>query len=80
MDGQHRLAAMVEADLAVEMTVFTDVEPHTFDVLDTGKRRNAADVLAIEGEKSTTLWPRWCARCGSTRTDRMRHGPAGRPR
>ena len=55
VDGQHRLAAIVEADVAVEVTVFTDVEPNTFDVLDTGKRRNAADVLAIEGEKSTTL-------------------------
>lgn len=53
VDGQHRLAAVVEADLPVELTVFTDVDPHTFDVLDTGKRRNAADVLAIEGEKST---------------------------
>jgi hypothetical protein len=55
VDGQHRLAAIVEADLPVEVTVFTDVEPDTFDVLDTGKKRNAADVLAIEGEKSTTL-------------------------
>lgn len=55
VDGQHRLAAIVEADLPVEVTVFTDVESNTFDVLDTGKRRNAADVLAIEGEKSTTL-------------------------
>jgi hypothetical protein len=55
VDGQHRLAAIIEADLAVEMTVFSDVGPDTFDVLDTGKRRNAADVLAIEGEKSTTL-------------------------
>jgi hypothetical protein len=55
VDGQHRLAAVVEADVAVEMAVFTDVEPDTFDVLDTGKRRNAADVLAIEGEKSSTL-------------------------
>lgn len=55
VDGQHRLAAVVEADLAVEMTVFTDVDQNTFDVLDTGKKRNAADVLAIEGEKSTTL-------------------------
>jgi hypothetical protein len=55
VDGQHRLAAIVEADLPVEMTVFTDVEPDTFDVLDTGKRRNAADVLAIEGEKSSIL-------------------------
>jgi hypothetical protein len=55
VDGQHRLAAIIEADLPVEMTVFTEVEPNTFDVLDTGKRRNAADVLAIEGEKSTTM-------------------------
>jgi hypothetical protein len=55
VDGQHRLAAIVEAELAVEMTVFSEVEPDTFDVLDTGKRRNAADVLAIEGEKSTTM-------------------------
>ncbi|MBO0883441.1 MAG: hypothetical protein J2P17_24515 [Mycobacterium sp.] len=53
VDGQHRLAAVIEANLPVEMTVFTDVPPDTFDVLDTGKRRNAADVLAIEGEQST---------------------------
>ena len=55
IDGQHRLAAIVEADVPVEVTVFTDVEDGTFDVLDTGKRRNAADVLAIEGEKSSTM-------------------------
>jgi len=54
-DGQHRLAAIVEADQSIELMVFTEVEPETFDVLDTGKRRNAADVLAIEGEKSATL-------------------------
>ncbi|MTD54492.1 hypothetical protein [Amycolatopsis pithecellobii] len=54
VDGQHRLAAVVAAELPIEMTVFTEVPPDTFDVLDTGKRRNAADVLAIEGEKSTT--------------------------
>jgi hypothetical protein len=55
VDGQHRLAAIIEADLPVQMTVFSDVEPDTFDVLDTGKRRNVADVLAIEGERSTTM-------------------------
>lgn len=53
--GQHRLAAVVEADIPVELTVFTEVPEGTFDVLDTGKRRNAADVLAIEGEKNSTL-------------------------
>ena len=55
VDGQHRLAAIVEADIPVELTVFTDVDQGTFDVLDTGKRRNAADVLALEGEKSVTM-------------------------
>jgi hypothetical protein len=55
VDGQHRLAAIVEADMPVELTVFTDVNDRTFDVLDTGRRRNAADVLALEGEKSVTM-------------------------
>ncbi len=55
VDGQHRLAAVIEADQPVEMTVFTDVAEGTFDVLDTGKRRNAADVLAIEGEKNSIV-------------------------
>src|SRR5881275_2327319 len=55
VDGQHRLAAIVEADIPVEVTVFTEVPEGAFDVLDTGKRRNAADVLAIEGEKSAIM-------------------------
>jgi hypothetical protein len=55
VDGQHRLAAIVEAGIPVEMTVFTEVPVGAFDVLDTGKRRNAADVLAIEGEKSSVM-------------------------
>jgi hypothetical protein len=55
VDGQHRLAAVVEADVPVEMTVFTEVPEGAFDVLDTGKRRNAADALAIEGEKSAVM-------------------------
>ncbi|HKS97907.1 MAG TPA: hypothetical protein VJT31_00125, partial [Rugosimonospora sp.] len=55
VDGQHRLAAIVEADMPVDVTVFTEVPVGAFDVLDTGKRRNAADVLAIEGEKSAVM-------------------------
>ena len=55
VDGQHRLAAIIEADRPVALTVFTDVSEGAFDVLDTGKRRNGADVLAIEGEKSSSM-------------------------
>jgi hypothetical protein len=39
----------------VELTVFSEVAEGTFDVLDVGKRRTAADVLAIEGEKNSTM-------------------------
>src|SRR5437870_1669101 len=55
VDGQRRLAAVVEADMPVELMVFTEVPEGAFDVLDTGRRRNAADVLAIEGEKSAVM-------------------------
>src|SRR6266704_2773676 len=55
VDGQHRLAAIIEAERPVELTVFSEVAEGTFDVLDIGKRRTAADVLAIEGEKNSTM-------------------------
>jgi hypothetical protein len=55
VDGQHRLAAIIDADRPVELTMFTEVGEGTFDVLDIGKRRTAADVLAIEGEKNSIL-------------------------
>jgi hypothetical protein len=55
VDGQHRLAAIIEADTPIDITIFTDVPVGTFDVLDTGKKRNAADVLAIDGEKSAVM-------------------------
>ncbi|MDT4937039.1 MAG: hypothetical protein QOG80_710 [Pseudonocardiales bacterium] len=55
VDGQHRLAAIIEADMPVDLMVFSEVDEGTFDVLDTGKRRNAADVLAIEGEKASPM-------------------------
>src|SRR5438105_15160569 len=41
VDGQHRLAALVEAAVPEGVTVMTDVPVGAFDVLDTGKRRTA---------------------------------------
>lgn len=43
VDGQHRLAAIIEADLPIEMTVFTEVEPGTFDVQEAQRRRRVGD-------------------------------------
>ncbi|MBR4552878.1 MAG: hypothetical protein IKO20_04060 [Bacteroidaceae bacterium] len=52
IDGQHRLSAIIEADMPVEMLVFRGVSNAAFQVLDTGKNRNAGQILAMAGVKS----------------------------
>ncbi|MFJ5687702.1 hypothetical protein [Streptomyces sp. NPDC093099] len=51
LDGQHRLHAIIEANTPVEMVVFEGLSKDVFSVLDTGKRRSAADTLFSTGEK-----------------------------
>jgi hypothetical protein len=53
-DGQHRLHAIVLAgteipDLELDVLVAWDAEPASFDVIDTGAARTAADTLKIAG-------------------------------
>jgi hypothetical protein len=55
LDGQHRLAAIVDADTAVTVAVATGVNPDVFDVLDSGKSRTSGDVLQIAGIKSASV-------------------------
>jgi len=52
LDGQHRLLAIVMANVPVVMHVAFDVDESVFDVLDTGKYRSAGDVFTIEGVKN----------------------------
>ena len=47
LDGQHRLAAVVEANLSVTMLVIWDMSEDSFVALDIGLRRSAADILDI---------------------------------
>lgn len=54
-DGQHRLMAIAESNEAVPLLVLYGVRPESFAVLDTGKKRNASDVLGIEGHESTKI-------------------------
>lgn len=49
IDGQHRLAAIVLADLPVEVTVTYGADPTTFTALDANKVRGGADTLALAG-------------------------------
>ncbi|MFE1363237.1 hypothetical protein ACFW84_03215 [Streptomyces anulatus] len=55
LDGQHRLHAIIESESPVEMVVFHGLPKEVFPVLDTGKRRSAADTLLSTGEKYLTL-------------------------
>lgn len=51
LDGQHRLNAIVESGVTIEMLIITDVSPDAFKVYDTGKNRSASDILSINGIK-----------------------------
>lgn len=49
LDGQHRLAALVQAGVSVEMLVVIDLDPSAQDTMDTGRKRSFKDVLSIRG-------------------------------
>jgi hypothetical protein len=49
IDGQHRLTAIVAADKPVDIMVAYDVDPDTFDLIDTGRARTPASTLQIAG-------------------------------
>ncbi|MFD0883123.1 hypothetical protein ACFQ08_00890 [Streptosporangium algeriense] len=53
LDGQHRLEAIIKADIAVEMPVARGMSRDAFSVLDTGKRRSPSDALRLAGATDT---------------------------
>lgn len=58
LNGQHRLTAIVEADVAAELIVVCNLSPAAQDTIDTGSARRLSDVLARRQESNvTTLAP-----------------------
>ncbi|WP_335971318.1 hypothetical protein [Streptomyces sp. CA2R106] len=55
LDGQHRLHAIIEANAAVKMLISEGLSRDVFPVLDTGRRRSAADALFSTGAKYLPL-------------------------
>lgn len=51
-DGQHRLAAIVSADVAVEMPVARGVPLESRATMDIGRKRTTGDMLAMDGLKN----------------------------
>ncbi len=50
LDGQHRLWAIAEAGVTVEMFVWRNVGPQAMMAIDCGKSRSIADILNIAGQ------------------------------
>lgn len=54
IDGQHRLLAIIDADVTVEALVVRNLDPGAQVVVDNGKKRTIADSLALRGEANAT--------------------------
>jgi len=55
LDGQHRLKAIIISGTSVPVLLIRGVDRSSFDTMDQGKSRGAADILAINGEKNANL-------------------------
>ena len=51
IDGQHRLAAILQTRKTVKMMVATNMDAGIFDVVDTGSKRSTGDALDILGSE-----------------------------
>lgn len=54
LDGQHRMAAVVESGVTIETVVVRGLPAKTQDTIDVGIKRSLADVLTIHGEPNAT--------------------------
>lgn len=54
LDGQHRCLAVIESGKSINQIVAVNCPDNSFDVIDTGKIRNAGDTLGIMGVKYST--------------------------
>jgi hypothetical protein len=54
LDGQHRCTAIVSTGIAATMMVVSDLPDEVFSVLDSGIKRTAKDVIALEGGQNTS--------------------------
>ncbi|QCX81186.1 hypothetical protein C9F11_38015 [Streptomyces sp. YIM 121038] len=54
LDGQHRLHAVIEAGVPVDMFVVIGLDPAAQETMDSGRKRSTADVLALRSEENAT--------------------------
>jgi hypothetical protein len=52
LDGQHRLKAVVLSGVTIPMFVARGIDPEAQNVMDSGRKRTASDMLGLAGEKN----------------------------
>lgn len=57
LDGQHRLLAIINGDIVIELLFVFGVAEESFDTINTGDSRTSADVLGITGFTKTVARP-----------------------
>jgi hypothetical protein len=57
LDGQHRLHAVIKSNCSIYFHVIDNLEDSIFDVIDTGKSRNASDCFSIAQVKRANTIP-----------------------
>lgn len=67
IDGQHRLAAVIKANVIVPMMVTVNAPAGSFVALDGGVKRTLADRLTMSAEVVTVLTAAWSLEKGSKR-------------
>jgi len=55
LNGQHRLQAIVQADMPTKMAIVLDADPATYEVMDTGNKRSLADVAGMHRETAACV-------------------------
>lgn len=55
LDGQHRLAAVVQADVALPMVVVSGLDDASFETIDKGRRRTTGDTLTSMGVANSNV-------------------------
>lgn len=55
LDGQHRLLAVVKADVTVPMVVVYDLAPEVQNTVDTGAKRTFGDQLSLDHTKNANV-------------------------
>ncbi|WP_129307972.1 hypothetical protein [Streptomyces sp. L2] len=76
LDGQHRLGAIVRLNQPIQLDIRVDCDPDTFDVLDTGHKRTAHQMLGSQAHaKVVSAAARFLgALDGTIRTGHIRSG------